>query len=159
MPRNSASGANNQRRRPRTDASDIRKQFKAQPAHSDPNRRLDGHDIEQSFAILERTKEPKPVVGLPGWKAEERAPELVSEPVVPAVNHDDVWRQLWGDVDTPPQSAAKTNDVRPRSGNASPGSSRSATPELPKYHPSIPKAIAIIPGKSVDIVLKQDQGT
>ena len=158
MPRNSASGANNQRRKPRTDSTDIRKQFKPQPAHSDPNRRLDGQDLEQSFAHLEQTKQPKPVVGLPGWKAKETTPETVSVPVVSAVNHDDVWRQMWGDV-IPPKSAQQTNEIRPRSGNASPAISRTGTPELPKYHPSIPKAAAVIPGKPVDIVLKQDQGT
>ena|SRR5277367_2543637 len=157
MPRNSASGANKQRRRPQADSpdTDTRRQYKAQPAHSDPNRRLDGHDLEQSFALLERTKEPKPVVGLPGWKAKEKPPGTVPETAVSAVNHDDVWRDLWGDV-TLPQSA---NDVRLRSADASPAISRTATPELSKYHPSIPKSTAVVPGKSVDIVLKQDQGT
>jgi len=156
MPRNSASGANKQRRRPQTDSPNTPRHFKPQPAHSDPNRRLDGHNLEQSFALLERTKQPKPVVGLPGWKTEEKTPEHVSERAVSAVNHDDVWKQLWGEV-TLPQSAS---DIPPRSAaNASPAISRTATPELPKYHPSMPKSTAVIPGKSVDVVLKQDQGT
>jgi len=156
MPRNSASGANKQRRRPRTDSSDTRRNFKPQAAHSDPNRRLDGQNIEHSFAYLERTREPAPVVGLPGWKAEE----IKAEPSIRTVGHDDVWRQLWGDV-TLSQAPSKStaSGSRDHSANASPAISRTATPELSKNHPSIPKASTVIPGKSVDIVLKQDQGT
>ena len=155
MPRNSASGANKQRRRrAQTDSPDTRRHFKAQPAHSDPNRRLDGQAREQSFVTLERTKEPATVVGLPGWKAEEKK----TEAVVPTVSHDDVWTQLWGDVTLPP-SAPTGNEPRPRLENASPHVSRTATPELRKNHPSIPNATAVVPGKSADIILKQDQGT
>jgi uncharacterized repeat protein (TIGR03833 family) len=152
MPRNSASGANKQRRRPQPESSSTRRQFKPQLAHSDPNRRLDGQTIEQSFTHRDRTREPAPVVGLPGWKAKETTPERA----VRTVNDDDVWRQLWGDVALPPSPPKTTRD---RSANASPAISRTATPELPKNHPSIPKAAAIIPGRSVDIILKQDQGT
>ena len=150
MPRNSASGANKQRRRPQPESSNTRRQFKPQPAHSDPNRRLDGQTIEQSFTHLERTREPAPVVGLPGWKAKETTPERAAR----TVNDDDVWRQLWGDVTLPQSPPKTTRDVL-----ASPAISRTATPELPKNHPSIPKAAAVIPGGSVEIVLKQDQGT
>src|SRR5947207_10072984 len=70
MPRNSASGANRQRRRPQngnTD-NDRRRRFKGQSGHPDPNIRLDGQSKEQSFVHLETTGEPISVEECQGGK-------------------------------------------------------------------------------------------
>jgi uncharacterized repeat protein (TIGR03833 family) len=162
MPRNSASGANKQRRRPQTDSSDRHTPFTPTPTHSDPNKRLDGQNIQQSFAPLQRTRQqPDTVVGAPGWKTEEKKSDTVS----PSINHDDVWRQLWGDANSttavqPQQQPARSShkSLR-RSANSSSAISQTTTQALYKNHPSIPKATVVVPGKSADIVLKQDQGT
>ena len=160
MPRNSASGANKQRRRPPKESTDTdkRRQFKAQPGHHDPNIRLDGQSKEQSFAHLERTKEKVRVVGVQGWKIED-GKEVITDK---KRTQDDVWDHFWGDTTSETrQSSTSTNlsAPEPHSTNPPPLISRTATPELPKYHPSIPKSTSVVPGKSADIVLKQDQGT
>jgi uncharacterized repeat protein (TIGR03833 family) len=151
MPRNSASGANRQRRRPRNGNSenDGRRRFKTQPGQSDPNIRLDGQSKEQSFAQLERTREPTRVVGVPGWKGEENE----EVPKNGTTTQDDVWKHFWGDHATP------TATTLPHSSNPSQITSPAATLELSKNHPLIPKSSSVVVGKSVDIVLKQDQGT
>src|ERR1700720_4551359 len=83
MPRNSASGANKQRKRPQREDSgrDARGRFRAQPGHTDPNLRLDGQRLEQSFEHLERTKKPTRVVGLQGWKTETSSLEPKAVPL------------------------------------------------------------------------------
>lgn len=163
MPRNSASGANKQRRRPpreNTDA-DRRRQFKAQPGHSDPNLRLDGQRKEESFAHLEQTREPARVVGLQGWKLEDDKETITDETCA----HDDVWDYFWGDttvatVQAPTSAPTNSSSQElPRSTNPSPIISKTENPELPKHHRLIPKSASVVPGKSADIVLKQDQGT
>ena len=157
MPRNSASGANRQRRRPQSgDPEDNgRRRFKAQPGHSDPNIRLDGQSKDHSFAQLERVREPTRVVGVQGWKVEENE----EVPKNGATTQDDVWKHFWGDPTTPTSTTTPISHEQRHSSNTTPVISRTATPELPKNHPSIPKLSTVVPGKSVDIVLKQDQGT
>ena len=157
MPRNSASGANRQRRRPQNGNSenDGRRRFKAQPGHSDPNIRLDGHSKEHSFAHLERIREPTRVVGVNGWKVEEKNEVPNDEKSV----QDDVWKHFWGDHTTTSTTATTPQEQQSHSSNPSAIISRTATPELPKNHPLIPKSSSVVPGKSADIVLKQDQGT
>src|SRR6266496_6197209 len=97
MPRNSASGANRQqRRRPQngdTD-NDRRIRFKPQPGHPDPNIRLDGQSKEQSFAHLEKILEPTRVVGMQGWKVEDKEEIPKDE----RSTQDDVWKHFWGDT-------------------------------------------------------------
>jgi uncharacterized repeat protein (TIGR03833 family) len=160
MPRNGASGANKQRRRPPKESTDTdkRRQFKAQPGHPDPNVRLDGQSKEQSFAHLERTKETVRVVGVQGWKIGDGKKAITGK----TTTQDDVWDHFWGDTTTETiqfSTSSNLSTPEPRSTNPPPLISRTATPELPKYHPSIPKSMSVVPGKSVDIVLKQDQGT
>src|SRR5947207_8796222 len=74
MSRNSASGANKQRRRPQRENTDAqrRRQFKPQPGRPDPNLRFDDRSTHDSFAHLERTKEPTIAVGLEGWKTQDK---------------------------------------------------------------------------------------
>lgn len=157
MSRNSASGANRQRRKLPREPSDTdrQKNLAVQAAHSDPDIRLDEQKKEQSFAHLERTKAPTRGVGLQGWKIQDG---MTDEKSV----HDDVWDHFWGDAtaataQTLTTSHFTSNDRQQPA--SSPIISRTSTTELPKYDPLIPKSISVIPGKSADIVLKQDQGT
>jgi uncharacterized repeat protein (TIGR03833 family) len=175
MSRNSASGANKQRRKPQRQESDRGgpRRYKAQPGHTDPNLRLDGQLLEQSFTHLEKTKEPTRVVGLEGWKDTNiKGNENKQEKDKPSI-HDDVWDYFWNDSAITPTGITPTAAVsasatctsnqplpKERLRSAEPSiRGRTATPELPKYHPSIPKLTAVTVGKSADIVLKQDQGT
>jgi len=73
---------------------------------------------------------------------------------------DDVWKHFWGDtVNTSSSTATTATERFGASSNSSAGMSRTATPELSKNHPLIPKSSTVVLGKSADIVLKQDQGT
>ena len=123
--------------------------------------------MESSFAHLEWTKEARPVVGSEDWKTENKA---VNEQEKSKSVLDDVWDHFWGDGNATTSQISTTKPeqiLRPRSAEppvttrlASPiVPTRVATPELPKHDPSIPKLPSVTPGKSVDIVLKADQGT
>jgi uncharacterized repeat protein (TIGR03833 family) len=128
---------------------------------------------------LERTKEPARVVGLQGWKTETSSlePKIVQpshEKVVQSSNerriqpgHEDVWDHFWGQTTAEKRSlsgftpATQGNETYTSTDTSSitPIHSKTATPVFPKYHPSLPKANFVEPGRSADIVLKKDQGT
>jgi uncharacterized repeat protein (TIGR03833 family) len=144
MTRNSASGANKQRRRPQREDSGTNR-WKVQPGHTNPDLRLDGQTTTQSFEPLERSHKSAIVVGQQGWKSKENDVEPGQAAQV------DVWDQLWGDAARP---AAKVTRIDERQ-----TITRMGTPELSKHHPGIPKSGLVVPGKLVDVVLKKDQGT
>src|SRR5579859_7592552 len=168
MPRNSASGANKQRRKPQREYAD-RAGFRppgAQPGHRDPNIRLDGRSVESSFVHLEKEKEAGRVVGTQGWKTPDPAVEKQNEE---NSIHDALWDHFWNDspaMSTPSLTMESTpkisldKNLRPvPTVNARLNTPPTATPELPRHDPSIPKQQAVLPGKIADIVLKQDQGS
>ena len=92
--------------------------------------------------------------------------------------HDDIWDHFWGDnnnkATSPPTTTAadssSSSSSSPQqlclveSSNFRPPvladmAPRTLTPELPKHNPLIPKSLAVGPGQTADIVLKQDQGS
>src|SRR5436305_5347421 len=101
MPRNSASGANKQRRRPQREYPD-RAGFRppgAQPGHRDPNIRLDGQSVKSSFVHLEKEKESGRVVGTQGWKTPD--PEIKQQNEEKSI-HDALWDHFWNDSSAMP---------------------------------------------------------
>jgi uncharacterized repeat protein (TIGR03833 family) len=188
MPRNSASGANKQRKFTQREVASGTGGFRpprAQPGHTDPNTRLDGQRLENSFVHLERPKETvRAVVGTQGWKTPEdiRADSQKEKKSI----HDDIWDHFWADTtpgkttsaagmatagtttttrETNPSTPLSNNDnnfrppaPRPMDNTLNPPP-RTATPELPRNHPLIPTTQTVLPGKLADIVLKQDQGS
>jgi len=173
MPRNSAAGANKQRRRPPPQTNwpaPNGRPKPPQPGHQDPSLRLDGQKLDTSFSALERSENfSGTVVGVRGWK--EALSNAQTEITSPSSsfkqqhegiksNYDDVWDHFWGDSTMP--GTLQNETIASRSMTPPPlssGSTRTSTPELPKNHPDIPKSTTVIPGAIVDIVLKEDQGT
>jgi uncharacterized repeat protein (TIGR03833 family) len=178
MPRNSASGANKQRRRPQREYSDTAgfRPPGAQPGHRDPNIRLDGQSVESSFVHLEKEKESAGrVVGTQGWKTPD-TPVKTQTPQDKSI-HDALWDHFWSEVPaTSTRSDASCNSKESTLKISLENNLRSvptingkvngklktpppATPELPRHDPSIPRIQAVLPGRRADIVLKQDQGS
>ena len=98
---------------------------------------------------------PTRVVGGHGRKVEEKE----EVPKNRTTTQDDVWKHFWDDPTTTSSTTTTPQGQQSHSSNPSPIVSQRATLELPKNHPSIPKSSSVVVGKSVDIVLKQDQGT
>src|SRR5579871_4287120 len=124
MPRNAASRANKQRRRP-PGTSDSTRIPKAQSGHQDPSLRLDGQKIDKSFSDIDGKDNSKPVVGIPGWKTPDgqqtRTIQTSSSHEIKC-NYDDVWTHFWGDT------RRTTDQIPPKS--ISPNPSRSSTPSI-----------------------------